>query len=258
MNRIYNLFQNKKRNILNIYFTAGYPSLESTPEIIKHLEKADVDLVEISIPFSDPLADGPTIQDSNRIALQNGMSLNLLFNQLQDIRKIISMPLILMGYFNQVFQYGIEEFCQTCQKVGIDGVILPDLPIREYESCYLPVFRKYELSVIFLIAPNTSEERIRIIDRLSDGFIYMVSSASVTGENVLMKANTRDYFRRVEKMHLKNPRLIGFGISDQKSFQRACQYANGAIVGSAFIRALSEEKPIEKVIAGFLKRIRFK
>ena len=241
-NRINQLFKKKKQNILSIYFTAGFPNLDDTVEIIQQLEKNGVDLVEIGMPFSDPTADGPTIQKSSEIALKNGMNLNLLFEQLKEIRKTVSIPLILMGYINPVYQFGIEKFCKKCADVGIDGTILPDLPLNEFEAEYKPHFEKYNLHNILLITPQTSEIRIRQIDKASSGFIYMVSSASTTGAGKKVEDFHHDYFERIKNMNLKNPRLIGFGISDSKTFTNACKFANGAIIGSAFITAIQQNR----------------
>jgi tryptophan synthase alpha chain len=254
-NRINKLFNNKKQKILSIYFTAGFPNLNDTVKIIQELEKNGVDLIEIGMPFSDPTADGPTIQKSSELALKKGMSLNLLFEQLQDIRNSVSIPLVLMGYVNPVYQFGIENFCKKCAEVGIDGAILPDLPLNEFESGYKPVFKKYNLHNILLITPQTSEARIRQIDNASAGFIYMVSSASTTGAGKKVGDFHQEYFERIQKMNLKNPRLIGFGISDRETFVNACSYANGAIIGSAFIKALENKQNLEKCINQFVNEI---
>lgn len=255
-NRINKLFETKNQDILSVYFTAGFPSLNNTVEIIQELEKNGVDLIEIGIPFSDPTADGPTIQKSSETALKNGMSLNLLFEQLQDIRKTVKIPLILMGYINPVYQYGIERFCKKCDEIGIDGTILPDLPLDEYETEYKTFFDKNKLHNILLITPQTSEERIRQIDDLSGGFIYMVSSASTTGAGKKVEDFHKDYFEKIQQMQLKNPRLIGFGISDKATFSNACSYASGAIIGSAFVNAVAHSKDMKKDIADFVKSIR--
>lgn len=256
MNRINKLFETKNQDILSVYFTAGFPSLNNTVEIIQELEKNGVDLIEIGIPFSDPTADGPTIQKSSETALKNGMSLNLLFEQLQGIRKTVKIPLILMGYINPVYQYGIERFCEKCDEIGIDGTILPDLPLDEYETEYKTFFDKNKLHNILLITPQTSEERIRQIDDLSGGFIYMVSSASTTGAGKKVEDFHKDYFEKIQQMQLKNPRLIGFGISDKATFSNACSYASGAIIGSAFVNAVAHSKDMKKDIADFVKSIR--
>ncbi|MEZ4881629.1 MAG: tryptophan synthase subunit alpha [Flavobacteriaceae bacterium] len=253
MNRIQNkLLENKK--LLSIYFTAGYPKLEDTVEILQQLENSGVDMVEIGMPFSDPLADGPTIQASSQLALKNGMTTDLLFRQLKGIRKKVSIPLIIMGYFNPVLQFGVENFCKKCAEVGIDGLILPDLPLAEYEEHYAGIFKKYNLINIFLITPQTSEERIRKIDTASEGFIYMVSSASVTGSSSGFGDEQESYFKRIEALQLKNPQIVGFGINNSKIFQQATKYAKGAIIGSAFIKVLSDEG--KAGISSFIKSIR--
>lgn len=254
-NRLTSVFAEKK-NILNIYFTAGFPQLDDTVPIIKDLQRAGVDMIEIGVPFSDPLADGETIQKSGLQAIDNGMTLSLLFEQLQGIRKEVDIPLLLMGYLNPVLQFGIENFCKKCAEVGIDGVILPDLPLREYVEEYQALFEKYNLANVFLITPQTSEQRIRQIDEVAKGFIYIVSTASTTGT----KSGTTDsqipYFKRVKAMNLKTPTLIGFGISDKQSFEKANQYADGAIIGSAFIKMLAQSTDLEQDIEKFVKSIR--
>lgn len=240
MNRIHEkLGQNHK--LLSIYFTAGYPKLDDTVEILQQLEKNGVDFVEIGLPFSDPLADGPTIQASSQTALKNGMTTDLLFRQLKDIRKTVSMPLILMGYFNPVLQFGVENFCRKCAEIGIDGLILPDLPLAEFEENYAEIFRKYNIIIILLITPQTSETRIRQIDAASEGFIYMVSSASVTGSSSGFGEEQENYFKKIASLSLKNPQIVGFGINNSETFQQATQNAKGAIMGSAFIKILSEK-----------------
>lgn len=252
-NRINQLFKTKKENILSVYFTAGHPNLNDTVEIIQQLEKNGVDLIEIGMPFSDPTADGPTIQRSSETALKNGMSLKLLFEQLKDIRQTVKIPLILMGYINPVYQFGVEKFCEKCAETGIDGLILPDLPLDEYEAFYKPVFEKYNLHNILLITPQTTESRIRQIDEASSGFIYMVSSSSTTGSGKKVEDFQREYFERIKAMNLKNPRIIGFGISDRATFENACKYASGAIVGSAFVQVLQSANDLNKIIPAFVK-----
>jgi tryptophan synthase alpha chain len=254
-NRINQLFETKKENILSVYFTAGYPNLNDTVEIIQQLEKNGVDLIEIGMPFSDPTADGPTIQRSSETALKNGMSLKLLFEQLKDIRKTVKIPLILMGYINPVYQFGVKKFCEKCAETGIDGLILPDLPLDEFEVFYQPVFEKYNLHNILLITPQTSENRTRQIDDASTGFIYMVSSSSTTGSGKKVEDFQREYFERIQSMNLENPRLIGFGISDHATFTNACKYANGAIIGSAFVKAIDSGAEIQNTISQFVKQI---
>lgn len=255
-NRIDQLFNKKRDNILSIYFTAGIPQLDDTAEIIRQLEMNGVDLIEIGIPFSDPTADGPVIQRSNEAALRNGMSLKLLFEQLTDIRKTVQIPLILMGYFNPVLQFGVEEFCRKCSETGIDGVILPDLPPEEYKENYEKVFNKYNLKNILLITPQTPETRIHIIDEITGGFIYMVSSSSTTGAGKKVEDFHNDYFEKINGMDLKSPRLIGFGISDYLTFSNACKYANGAIIGSAFVSAIQKNNDLKENISDFIKSIK--
>ena len=225
--------------LLSIYFTAGYPKLADTVEIIQQLEKNGVDMIEIGLPFSDPLADGPTIQKSSTAALKNGMTTEILFNQLKDIRKSVSIPLIIMGYFNPMFQYGVEAFCKKCQEIGIDGLIIPDLPVDVYHEEYQEMFEKYGLINVFLITPQTSDERIRFIDSVSNGFIYMVSSASVTGAQSGFGDEQQTYFQRIADMKLDNPQIVGFGISNSETFEQATKSAKGAIIGSAFIKHLN-------------------
>ena len=253
MNRIKKKLQEDKK-ILSIYFSAGYPKLNDTVKIIEDLEKNGVDLIEIGLPFSDPLADGPTIQESSTAALKNGMHTALLFDQLKDIRKTVSIPLIIMGYFNPVLQYGVEAFCAQCEKIGIDGLILPDLPLDVYKEEYEAIFKKYGLINVFLITPQTSEERIRAIDDASEGFIYMVSSASTTGAKQGFGSEQSDYFDRIAQMDLKNPQIVGFGISNAETFQQATQKAKGAIIGSAFIKHLTKNGV--DTIDDFVKQIR--
>ena len=235
MNRINQIFK-RKENLLSIYFTAGFPRIDDTVKIIKELDKSQVDIIEIGLPFSDPLADGPTIQKSSEKALSNGMTTNLLFDQLKDLRKISDIPVVIMGYFNPILQYGIEKFCSNCKDVGIDGLIIPDLPADIFKKNYKIIFEKYKLNMMFLITPQTSNERISLIDDLSKGFIYMVSSYSVTGAKDSFDKYQIEYFKRIKKLNLSNPLLIGFGISNKKTFQTACQNSNGAIIGSAYIK----------------------
>ena len=248
MNRINILFRNKKSDILSVYFTAGYPKPESTLPTIKALEAGGVDLLEIGIPFSDSMADGPTIQQSSKIALDQGMSLKLLFSQLKDVRKEVSIPLILMGYLNPILQFGFESFCEHCQSVGIDGLIIPDLPFNEYIEDYKLVADKYNIKIIMLITPATSESRIRLIDQNTDGFIYVVSSTAVTGSQDKFGDPLQDYFKRVDAMGLKNSRLIGFGISNAQTREAANRNAQGVIVGSKFIQLLGQEASPEKAV----------
>ena len=247
MNRIDEVFSKKKKGVLNIYFTAGYPKINDTLRIARTLEAAGVDIIEIGIPYSDPIADGPTIQDSSQKALDAGMSLKLLMRQLQDLRKHIKIPVILMGYINPVLQYGFTKFCQDCKEVGIDGVILPDLPMQEYAEMYQVTFEEYGIYNIFLMTPLTSEKRVLQINEASKGFIYMVSSASITGAKQEVSQAQIDYFERIQKMSLSVQRLIGFGISNKETFDNACQYASGAIIGSAFINQLNKDDSDEAI-----------
>lgn len=242
MNRINQLFSTKQKDILSIYFCAGFPALEGTASIIKTLEKKGVDMIEIGIPFSDPMADGPVIQHAATRALKNGMTLKLLFDQLKDIRSEVKIPLILMGYLNPIMQYGFENFCRTCRQTGIDGVIIPDLPFKDYMEEYRPIAKQYDVKVIMLITPETDEERIRLIDEHTDGFIYMVSSAAITGAQKDFNAQKQAYFQRIADMNLHNPRMIGFGISNKQTFEAASAHAAGAIIGSKFVALLEEEK----------------
>jgi len=253
--RINQLFQSKKENILSVYFTAGYPKLEDTVPIIQELVKNGVDLIEIGMPFSDPVADGPVIQHSSLISLQNGMSVRKLFDQLKDIRQSVDLPLILMGYINPVLQYGVEAFCLKCKEVGIDGLIIPDLPLDVYQKEFQAIFEANNLHNIFLITPQTSAERLRIIDEASSGFIYMVSSNATTGAKTSVSDFQMEYFERVRSINLKNPRLIGFGISNAETFANACRYANGAIIGSAFVKAMEGNEPLEQKVSGFIRSI---
>jgi len=255
MNRLIEKISKEKKSLLNIYCTAGYPNLKDTTKILTALQNAGVDLIEIGIPFSDPLADGPTIQDSNSIALNNGISIPQIFDQLKDIRQTVSVPLILMGYLNPVLQYGFEAFCKQCKAVGIDGLIIPDLPLYEYTSKYKAIFQKYNLSNICLITPKTSEARIKEIDEQSSGFIYAVSSSSTTGTKEKAISNN-PFFEQLATMKLNNPVLIGFNIKDNATFTNACNYANGAIIGSAFIKAIEKSKNLEEDIQKFVNEVR--
>lgn len=241
-NRIQKLFENKSGHILSIYFCAGCPTLENTPRVIRALAQNGVDMIEIGIPFSDPMADGIVIQEAATQALRNGMTLHLLFEQLKDIRQDVHIPLILMGYLNPIMQFGFEAFCRKCTECGIDGVIIPDLPFREYEENYKATADSYGIRIIMLITPETSEERIRQIDEHTDGFIYMVSSAAITGAQKNFNEQKQAYFKRIDGMNLRNPRMIGFGISNRQTFEAASSYAAGCIIGSKFITLLEEEK----------------
>lgn len=245
---------NEDAKLLSIYFTAGYPSLNDTVKIIQDLEKSGVDMIEIGLPFSDPLADGPTIQISSTKALKNGMTTEILFKQLNNIRETVSIPLIIMGYFNPILQYGVEHFCKKCKEIGIDGLIIPDLPVAVYHEEYQAIFDKYGLINVFLITPQTSDERIRFIDSVSNGFIYMVSSASVTGAKTGFGQEQQDYFDRISKMKLTNPLIVGFGIGNSDTFRQATQRTKGAIIGSAFIKHLTDHGTDS--IADFVHTIR--
>ena len=251
MNRIKNKLQQNKK-LLSIYFTAGYPNISDTVSIIQQLEKSGVDMIEIGLPFSDPLADGPTIQASSTTALQNGMTTQLLFDQLRTIRESVQIPLLIMGYFNPILQFGVEEFCKKCAETGIDGLIIPDLPVDIYETAYKTTFEKYGLLNVFLITPQTSDDRIRFIDSISNGFIYMVSSSSVTGSSDGFGEIQTSYFERISAMHLKNPLVVGFGINNKKTFEQATKSTSGAIIGSAFIKHLTENgiSEIDSFISG--------
>lgn len=248
MNRIKQLFEQKKKDILSIYFTAGYPNLNDTCNIIRELEANGIDLLEVGIPFSDPMADGPTIQSSGTVALNNGMTLRILFDQLKDIRKDVNIPLILMGYLNPIMQYGFENFCKKCHEVGIDGAIIPDLPFDDYINGYKAIADKYNIKIVMLITPETSEKRIRLIDEHTDGFIYMVSSASTTGAQSSFDEQKQAYFRKVNAMNLKTPRLIGFGISNKATLEAAQANASGAIIGSKFITLLGESANVQEAV----------
>lgn len=235
MNRINKTLQQNKK-LLSIYFTAGYPNSNDTVSIIKELEQNGVDMIEIGLPFSDPLADGPTIQESSTIAIENGMTTLLLFEQLENIRESVKIPLLIMGYFNPIMQFGVENFCKKCNEVGIDGLIIPDLPLEIYETEYKAIFKKYNLKNVFLITPQTSNKRIAQIDAISDSFIYMVSTAAVTGGQSGFGEEQKDYFKRIHDLKLKNPQIVGFGINDKETFNQATEYQKGAIIGSAFIK----------------------
>ena len=255
MNRIDYLFQTKKERILSIYVTAGFPNLGATLPVMEAIQAAGADIIEIGLPYSDPIADGPTIQESNTIALENGMSIKKLFTQLLGFRAKIHLPVVLMGYLNPIIQYGVEEFCKKCKEVGVDGLILPDLPLQQYAEEYQEIFEKYGLFNTFLISPQTSEKRIREIDQHSSGFIYMVSSHAITGGKSAISPEQLAYFERVEAMNLIHPRLIGFGISDAASFQMASRYSQGAIIGSAFIKQIKDSTDLNQDINTYIQGI---
>jgi tryptophan synthase alpha chain len=255
MNRIHYLFNTKQDRVLSIYFTAGFPKLEDTIPVMEAIEAGGADIIEIGIPYSDPIADGPTIQDSNMIALENGMSMKKLFEQLKGFRARVHLPVVLMGYLNPIIQFGMEEFCKKCKEVGVDGLIVPDLPMQQYLDEYKSLFDSYGLVNTFLISPQTSEKRIREIDENTDGFIYMVSSHSITGAKADISEEQIAYFERVKAMNLKNPRLIGFGISDAQTFTTASQYSNGAIIGSAFIKTVKNSQNLSKDIQEYIQSV---
>ena len=255
MSRIKQLFQNKKNGILNVYCTAGFPELNSTIPIMQALQESGVDIIELGMPYSDPLADGPVIQGSSAKALQNGMSISVLFDQLESFREIIQVPVVLMGYINPLLQYGFEKFCSKAAAVGIDGLIIPDIPIYEFEKEYAAIIRKYGLDFTFLVTPETSKERIQKLDSLSSGFLYAVSSSSLTGSDKDFSI-MEEYLLRFQTLGLLNPVLVGFGIKDKSSFEKACQFTNGGIIGSAFIKALENSNDIQQVTSAFIQSIR--
>lgn len=255
INKLIQLFEIKNKNLLNVYFTAGFPKKESTAEVLLALQKSGADMIEVGMPYSDPIADGPVIQDSNMIAIANGMTIELLFKQLKTVKKNIHVPLILMGYLNPVMQYGIEKFCADAAIAGVSSLILPDMPMYEYEHTYKKYFIQNKLSFIFLITPQTSKERIKKADSLSSGFLYAVSSNSITG-STLSNEGQNEYFVKLAAMKLKNPLMIGFGINSKQTFDNACRYAAGAIVGSAYIKAIAKSENIETATKAFVKTIR--
>ena len=255
MNRINQLFATKHENILSIYFCAGHPTLEGTADTIRTLEQKGVDMIEVGIPFSDPMADGPVIQDAATKALRNGMTLKKLFSQLEGIRPEVQMPLILMGYLNPIMQFGFEAFCQRCVEVGIDGVIIPDLPFKDYLEEYKPIADRYDIRIIMLITPETSDERIRFIDEHTDGFIYMVSSAATTGAQKEFGDAKQAYFSRINSMNLKHPRMIGFGISNKQTLEAAQRNASGAIIGSKFVNLFEETGDAAKAMDALLEAL---
>lgn len=256
MNRIDKLFAEKKTGILSIYFCAGHPTLNGTANTIETLERNGVDLIEVGIPFSDPMADGPVIQDAATKALRNGMTLRLLFSQLENIRESVKIPLILMGYLNPIYQYGYDAFFKKCSEIGIDGVIIPDLPFKDYLNDVKPIANKYGIHVIMLITPETSDERIRFIDEHTDGFIYMVSSAATTGVQKEFDAKKQAYFSRIDSMGLRNPRMVGFGISNKQTFEAALNHASGAIIGSKFVSLIDSLGDADKAIKALLEALK--
>lgn len=240
MNSVQQIFQKKDKDLLSIFFTAGFPKFEDTTKIISELSKNEVDFIEVGLPYSDPLADGPTIQHSSSVALSNGMNLDMVFEQLLSIKEANKTPLVLMGYLNQIIKYGEDAFCQKVKDCGIDTVIIPDLPMIEFENHYQQLFKNFGITNVFLITPHTSEERIRKIDGLTEAFIYVVASASITGAKGEISQQQMDYFNRIKNMNLQSKLIVGFGISDHKTFATACEYMNGAIIGSAFIKELDK------------------
>ncbi len=254
-NRLQQLFNSGKQNLLSIFFTAGYPTLDSTLGIAETLERSGADFLEIGFPYSDPVADGPVNQHSSQIALQNGMSLNVLFDQLAALRQRVSIPVLLMGYFNPVVQYGVERFCKKAAEVGVDGVILPDLPMYEYEALYARYFKENAVCNIFMVTPQTSAERIQKIDSLSNSFIYLLSASIITGSSIQQSGKIEAYYQRVKQMNLKNPVIFGFGIIDKQTFSKACSYGRGAIIGSRFVKLLGEKDYMDK-IPGFINAIK--
>lgn len=255
LNRLTKLFENNRENLLTVYFTAGYPKLDDTETIICSLAESGANIIEIGIPYSDPLADGPVIQESGMAAIDVGMTLQVLFNQLTDIRTKTQVPLILMGYFNQLLKYGVDKFLDDCVKTGIDGLIIPDLPIMEYEQFYKDKLTQRNISISFLITPQTEESRIHKVDALSTGFIYVVSDSSITGMKTGISNHQISYFERIKSLQLSTPQLIGFGISDRESYLTASKYANGAIIGSAFIKHLKGKNEVDKATADFINLI---
>ena len=255
LNRLTKLFENNRENLLTVYFTAGYPKLDDTETIICSLAESGANIIEIGIPYSDPLADGPVIQESGMAAIDNGMTLQVLFKQLTDIRTKTQVPLILMGYFNQLLQYGVDKFLDDCVKTGIDGLIIPDLPLMEYEQFYKNKLTQRNISISFLITPQTEESRIHKVDALSTGFIYVVSDSSITGMKTGISSQQISYFERIKSLQLRTPQLIGFGISDRESYLTASKYANGAIIGSAFIKHLKGKNEVDKATADFINLI---
>jgi len=254
MTRIEELFKKKQTKILNVYCTAGFPQLEDTLTVMRALEKEGADVIELGMPYSDPLADGPVIQHSSTIALQNGMTIKKLFEQLLDFRKEISVPVLLMGYMNPILQYGFEKFCAEASAVGIDGLILPDLPEHEFETEYGAIIKKHGLNFVFLVTPETSEERVKRLDTLSSGFLYAVSSSSTTGKDKNMN-DVKVYLQKLKNLKLKNPVFVGFGIKDKQTFETACENANGAFIGTAFIKALENDSDVERATKKFVNEI---
>jgi len=255
MNRITHLFETKKSGILSVYFTAGYPQLDDTRTVLAELQNKGIDMVEVGIPFSDPMADGPVIQEASTVALRNGMSQRLLFEQLEGMREEITIPVLLMGYLNPIMQYGFENLCQSCVKAGVDGIIIPDLPFADYLAEYKDIAQKYDIKIVMLITPETSDERVRLIDAHTEGFIYMVSSAATTGAQQSFNEEKQAYFSKINSMNLRNPRLVGFGISNKATFDAASANSSGAIIGSKFIQLLGSESTIPGAVDKLLQSI---
>jgi tryptophan synthase alpha chain len=253
-NRIEQLFKQKSKHILNVYCTAGFPKLESTLEVMQALQENGADIIELGMPYSDPLADGPVIQESSAVAIANGMTIRKLFEQLKAMRPVIHIPVFLMGYMNPLLQFGFENFCRNAADVGIDGLILPDLPMYEYETEYGDIIKKYGLNAVFLVTPETKEDRIKKLDELSAGFLYAVSSSSTTGSDKNI-SNQQAYFEKLQRMNLKNPVFVGFGIKDKETFEAACKFTNGAFIGTAYIRAIENATDINAATRNFLQPI---
>lgn len=254
-NRLENTFRDKK-NILNVYLTAGFPKLNDSVEVVQELANNGVDMVEIGMPFSDPLADGPTIQHSSEVAIQNGITLELIFQQVEKIRKTIQIPIVLMGYYNQMLQYGVEQFVKKATEVGVDGLIIPDLPLDIYQQEYKALFKQYDIKMSFLITPQTTDSRIELIAKESNAFLYVVSSYAITGGKSSLEDYQTEYFEKIKNMNLNTPKLIGFGISNRETFNRACQYAEGAIIGSAFIKTIGDSEDLKETINQFITSIK--
>ena len=256
MNRIDKLFAEKKNNIMSVYYPAGFPNINSTMPILKELQAQGIDMVELGIPFSDPMADGVVIQAAATKALENGISLKLIFSQIENMRNEINIPVILMGYLNPIMHYGFDRFCQSCVRIGVDGVIIPDLPFSDYINEYKHIAEQYGIKVVMFITPETSDDRIRLIDEHSSGFIYMVSVAGTTGSKDSFDQNQQNYFQRIDTMQLHHPRLIGFGISNKATYKAACNNANGAIIGSHFVKILEQKEDIAQSVKLLIESVK--
>jgi tryptophan synthase alpha chain len=254
MSRLSELFKKQNERVLNVYCTAGFPQLNSTLQVMESLQANGANIIELGMPYSDPLADGEVIQSSGNVALANGMTIDTLFEQLKNMRAAIHIPVILMGYMNPILQYGFEAFCKKAKQVGVDGLILPDLPLYEFEHLYGNTIKENELDFIFLVTPETPEERLRKLDALSTGFLYAVSSSATTGKDKDF-SKVAVYLQNLQAMNLKNPVLVGFGIKDKETFDAVCAYANGAIIGSAYINAISKGTDINETTTHFLKAV---